>query len=217
MKLLLQSLLFAELVEVFPFLSSLVIISTQLLALLSWVFHKFCPVMWCIAFFWKCMDSYSVSFINHASKKILCFYFVNLSKMIGSTIHIYCPLISFTFFFPFMIVISLYLDWRFINFVSFSAGVALNHLGHVGEENMPFYLNNGRIYSQQMGNSLMVVSSFWRKFEVEYAVKLVSDLFFSLSSDLLQIVSGLFCFSGYVIAAWEFILCILNAGCWSKY
>ena len=50
------------------------------------------------------------------------------------------------------------------------SGEVLNHLGHVREENMPFFPNNGRGSLHQMEGSAMVEPSFWRKFAVEYVI-----------------------------------------------
>lgn len=54
------------------------------------------------------------------------------------------------------------------NFFMEISGVALNHHGHAEKENMPFHHSIGKACSQKMGGSVMVGSSSWKEFAVEW-------------------------------------------------
>lgn len=71
-----------------------------------------------------------------------------------------------------VIQFELLLALLFVNYIfCFCISEALlNHHGLAGEENMPSWPNNGRVFLRQMENSLMVELSFWRKSEAEYVL-----------------------------------------------
>ena len=81
------------------------------------------------------------------------------------------PIIAFR-----LLICAVLSIWSHCYSVSSFSGEALNRLGPVGEGNMPFCPNNGRIYLTRMEDSVMVESSFWRKLGVEYVVKFYHTL-----------------------------------------